>query len=416
MPLPRVTIHLHGFAHGGDAVGRLPDGKACFVAYGIPGETVVAEVVEHKRRFARAVTVEVVDPSPHRTAPPCPHFGPGRCGGCRLQHIAVDHQGELLRRVVTEQLERIGGLTDPPVAPTVQPHGDDGLGYRNRARMHPGQDGRLGFHRTGSHDVEPVWRCPLLEPGAQRAREEAGDDWGGVESVVARGDADGRSALEVLPGAGGVPPLPPGQTPVALVGPDGTVPLRGDAVLTERVDGIELRVSPTSFFQASRAAAAALVGLVGEAAAIQAGDVVLDCYAGVGLFAAALARAGAQVTAVEGHPAAADDAAVNLAAYGATVEAAAVADVVGAWEREGRQADVVVLDPPRQGAGEQLVARLGGLARRTIVYVSCDPASFARDAAALVAAGWRLMRVVPVDQFTHTAHVELVGTFVRDDR
>lgn len=415
MHLPQVTIELHGLAHGGDAVGRLPDGKACFVAFGIPGETVVAEVVEHKRRFARAVAVEVVEPSPHRTTPPCPHFGPGKCGGCRLQHVTVAHQAEMLRRVVTEQLERIGGFTDPPVEPTVRPHGDDGLGYRNRARLHPDPTGRLGFHRAGSHEVEPVAHCPLLEPAAQRARDEAGDEWVGVDAVVVRGDANDRSALEVLPGQGGVPPLPSGDLPAALVGPEGSVALRGDPVLVERVDDIELRVSPTSFFQASRAAAGALVELVAQAARVEPGAVVLDCYAGVGLFATALARAGAVVTAVEGHQAAADDAVANLAAYDATVEPSAVADIVAEWERAGRQADVVVLDPPRQGAGAELVVRLGGLATRTIVYVSCDPASFARDAAALVEVGWRLTRVVPVDQFTHTAHVELVGTFERDD-
>jgi 23S rRNA (uracil1939-C5)-methyltransferase len=414
MPGLRVTLELHGVAHGGDAVGRLPNGKACFVSYGIPGETVVVEVLEEKKRFARATVVEVLDPSPHRTTPPCPHFGFDRCGGCRLQHITPAHQADLLRRVVTEQLQRIGKIPDPPVTATVRPHPGDGLGYRNRARMHPDRQGRLGYRKAASHDVEHVPVCPLLEPAAQAARETAGDGWAGVEDVVARGDADGATSLEVFPGPGPVPPLPPGDTPVALVGTDGPVALRGDPVLTERVAGLELRVSPTSFFQASRAGAEALVGLVVDAAEVGPGDEALDCYAGVGLFSAALARAGADVTAVEGHPRAAEDAEHNLAAFGAAVEARPVGDVARTWTQEGRKADIVVLDPPRSGAGRELVAVLADLARRVVVYVSCDPAALARDAAALRTDGWTLRSAVPVDQFTHTAHVEVVATFRRD--
>lgn len=410
MASPRVTLRLHGLAHGGDAVGRLPDGKVCFVSYGIPGETVVAEITEDRKRFARGLVVEVVEPSPHRVPAPCPHFGADRCGGCRIQHIDPAHQAELLGRVVAEQLERIGKIADPPVRPTVRPHSGDGLGYRNRARMSPDAEGRLGYRRAHSHDIEPIDQCPLLEPAAAALRERAGDDWEGVADVTFRSDASGRTMLEVVPGPGALPPLPEGDDPVAVVGTDGAVGLRGEPGLREQVAGLDLRVSATSFFQTSRAAAEELVRLVLDAAQVNPGDVALDCYAGVGLFSAALGRAGARVTAVEGHPAAADDARENLRPYGGEVDARPVGEVVGEWAGQGRQADVVVLDPPRRGAGEDLAAALSGLARQAIVYVACDPAALARDVRALSERGWRLEEAVPVDQFTHTAHIEVVAT------
>lgn len=416
MPRSQVTVSLDGFAHGGDAVGRLPGGKVCFVSYAIPGETVVAELTEDRRRFARATAVEVLEPSPHRTTPPCPHFGAGECGGCRLQHISTEHQAELLRRVVVEQLQRIGKVTDPPVAPTVRPHSEDGLAYRNRARMRPDGQGRLGLRRAGSASIKPIPACPLLEPAAQAAREDAGDALGGVSEVVVRGDADGGRMLEIFPGSAGLPPLPDTDTPVALVGADGPVALRGETVLTERVAGRSLQVSATSFFQASRAAAEVLVALVIEAADIAPGDEVLDLYAGVGLFSVALASQDAHVTAVEGHPSAAADARANLRALEADVLDQPVDEAVADRAATGRQADVVVLDPPRQGAGQALSRALGGLARRTIVYVACDPAALARDVAVLSEHGWHLQNVVPVDQFTHTAHVEVVATLGRTRR
>ncbi|QBI19425.1 class I SAM-dependent RNA methyltransferase [Egibacter rhizosphaerae] len=406
------TITADGIAHGGEAVGRLADGKACFVAHAIPGETVVVAVEDERKRFARGTAVEVVEPSPHRVTPPCPHFGPGRCGGCRLQHISPAHQAVLLRRIVTEQLERIARLEDPPVAETVRPHGGDGLGYRNRARFTPDGSGHLGFHRAASHEVEPVATCPLLEPAAQAAREAAGDTWQGVDAVVVRSDADGHRSIEVHPGDDPLPPLTPHAPDTALIGTDGPVALRGDPRLREQVGEVSLRVSPTVFFQPSRAGASALTDLVRTEAAVRTGERVLDAYAGVGLFGAALAADGGRVTAVEGDPLATEDALVNLPAD-AEVITAPVPEAVAELAQDGERFGVVVLDPPRKGAGPESVVALADRCDRTLVYVSCDPAALARDTRALIDHGWRLARATPVDQFTHSAHVEIVARFER---
>lgn len=363
-------ITLHGWAHGGEAVGRLADGRAVFVGYAIPGETVRVAVTESRKSWARARLVEVVEASPDRVEPPCPYFGPDRCGGCRLQHIAQPRQSELVRRVLVEQLERIGRIPDPPVEPTVEA---GAYGYRTRARFAVDDRGHLGFRRAGSHEIVPIDRCLLLDAETQAARDEAGEAAPGVAEVEVRGTD------------------------------------------VERVGGFSFRVSPGSFFQTNRQGAEILLRLVREAAAVEVGDEALDLYAGVGLFARGLAADGASVVAVESAPAAVADARVNLDGVAEVVQAPAD-QAAAALARAGRQVAVTVLDPPRAGAGAEVVTTLAGITTRVIVYVACDPAALARDAKALIGAGWSLARVTPVDQFAQTAAVEAVAVFTPPGR
>lgn len=405
----RVELTLDGITHGGEAVGRMPNGKACFVPYAIPGERVLVEVTEERKRWARARLVEVLEASPARVEPPCVYARPGRCGGCQLQHIDPTTQLVLKRRIVTEQLERIGHLEDPPVNPTMPVAA---FHYRNSARFAVDQQGRLGFRRAGSHDVQPIDECLLLDPAVQGLRDEAGDGWQGAEEIVVRaGLATGDRALIVRPGAEGLPPMPEGPTPVALEGPTGAVALRGEPGLTEMVEGRTFHLSPTSFFQASTAGAALLVRLVLAGAEIRPGETALDLYAGVGLFAAFLADAGARVTAVDADPVAAADARHNLAKDEVSVLEEEVAAQVAALVADHEQYDVVVLDPPRRGAGARLCGRIAELEPRVVVYVSCDPAALARDAAALAGAGYELSEATPIDQFAQTAQIETVAVF-----
>ena len=401
-----VTVSTQGWAHGGEAVGRLPEGKACFVGYAIPGETVRVRVEEVHKRWARGTAVEVLEASPHRVEPPCPHFGPDRCGGCQLQHIAPDHQRTLKARVLTEQLQRLGKVEAPPVAGVDAVPGGWPDGYRAWARMAADPQGRLGFRRPGSHEINPVDRCLLLTDDAQRLREGAGDGWTGVEEVhLIAGDDAG--LLTISPGAGGVPPAPDGPFGVALQGAGAPAPIRPPEAVTIRVHDRPLRVSAGAFFQAGPAAAAALVDAVLAAADVVAGETALDLYAGVGLLSAALAAAGARVTAVESSRQATEDARHNLGGTGAEVITADVAEAV----TELDPVDVVVLDPPRTGAGRTVAAAVARLARRRVVYVACDPAALARDTRVLLDAGLSLTGVQGVDVFGHTSHVEAVATF-----
>jgi tRNA/tmRNA/rRNA uracil-C5-methylase (TrmA/RlmC/RlmD family) len=379
-------VTLSGFAHGGEAVGRLPDGRAVFVAHAIPGETVRVRITHTQKRWCRAELVEVLDASPDRVPAPCPYFGPGQCGGCRLQHIAGARQHQLLRQVVVDQLERVGHIADPNVTEVVDA-GD--YGYRNRARFGVTGQGALGFRRWATHDLIPIDRCLLLDEPTHQQRTRAGDQWEDVPEVEVRTATRGAAIVAD----------PAGRPRLAA----------GSETMTQEVAGLHFRVSATSFFQSNTAGAAALVALVRGYAAVQTGSSALDLYCGVGLFAAALAADGAAVTAVESHPVAARDARANLP--GAEVISIAVEAAVARLQRNSRTFDVVVLDPPRRGAGAKVVTAVAALATTAIVIVACDAATLARDAGTLHGLGWRLREATPVDQFAQTGHVEVVAVF-----
>jgi 23S rRNA (uracil1939-C5)-methyltransferase len=414
-PLSRAPLEatIDGFTHGGEGVARV-EGKAVFVPGTIPGERVRLRVTDDRKRWARAELVEVLDPSPDRVAPPCPYVP--ACGGCDLQHVRPDAQRPLKTRVVREQLERLGGLTDPPVAGCL-PVGPD-TGYRTHAQLHAAPDGRLGFHRAGSHDVVPIDRCLVLADAAQAVRNQVGDDTGATEVAVRAHTTTDTAAAALTPGAGPLE-LPEGRFDLLLTQPDGRVlPMRGDGVLEERVAGFTFRFRADAFFQVTTHGAEALVHQVLAAVGDVTGALTWDLYAGVGLLSLPLARAGAEVLAVEGHPGAAEDARHNaeVAGLGLTV----LAEPVGAVTRRAAAGDpaleppeVVVLDPPRTGAGERVIADLIALEVPTVVYVACDPAALARDARALAAGGYRLTSAQPLDLFPMTHHVEVVATFVR---
>lgn len=413
LPLSREPFEavIDGFTHGGEGVARI-EGKAVFVGGTLPGERVRLRVVDDRARWARAELVEVISPSPDRVTPPCPYVPD--CGGCDLQHAAPAAQRDLKTRVVTEQLVRLGGVEDPPVEPC-RAVGPD-TQYRTHARFHADSDGRLGFHRAASNDVVPIDRCLVLSAPAQTVRDGVGDASGAAEVAVRAHAATGAAAAILTPGAGGLE-LPDGAFDVLLEQPDGrTVAMRGDGVLSEEVSGFTFRFDANAFFQVSPDGAEALVETVLAAAGDVQGALTWDLYAGVGLLSLPLARAGAEVVAVEGRPASATYAEANAEAAGVevTVIGGDVATVLGAavaGSPDLEPPDLVVLDPPRVGAGKQVVADLAALEPATIVYVACDVAALARDTRQLGAAGYRLRRAVPLDLFPMTHHVEVVATF-----
>lgn len=403
-----VDLELHGLAHGGAAIGRLPDGTACFVDYAIPGERVRVRVSDRRKRWARGELVEVLAPSPDRVAPPCPLFGPGRCGGCKLQHIAPARQAELLAGTIADQLRRIGHLDVAAPVEVLRPHGGNGMGYRHRARFAVDRAGRLAFRRAASSELQPVDDCPLLTPDARAVQHTVAAGWGGAREVALQVGTDGAATLAVSPGRGRV--VVPGDLPVVVTGTRDRRGARGvgrGSEATYEVAGRTYRVHATSFFQVSVTAAERLIALVRRMTAVTPGTHVLELYAGVGLLTAALAADGARVTAVESNRQACADAEHNTADLDVSVVRAAAGPAVTV----AGPVDAVVLDPPRTGATRQVIDWIAGLGPRRVTYVSCDPATFARDAATLAAHGYRLAEVVGVDQFTHTGHVELVGTF-----
>jgi tRNA/tmRNA/rRNA uracil-C5-methylase (TrmA/RlmC/RlmD family) len=368
-------------AHGGHCVARV-EGRVVFVRHALPGERVVARVTEDGGgSFCRADAVRVLAAAPDRVEPPCPHAGPGRCGGCDWQHATGEAQRAGKAAVVREQLARLAGLPDVPV--TVEPLPGGLLGWRTRVRYAVGPDGRTGLRRHRSHELEPVRDCPLGTPAV---------------AAVAVGEQvwPAGAEVEVIASTAGDTAVVVGDTP------------QGAQAVRERAGGREWRVAATGFWQVHPAAADTLAACVLDFLGPRPGESVLDLYAGAGLFAGLLAAAvgpTGRVVAVEADRRAAADAAVNVP--GLEVRAARVSP--GLLGGLGLRPDLVVLDPPRSGAGRDVLAAVLALRPRAVAYVACDPAALARDLRVAVDAGWALPRLRAFDLFPMTQHVEAVA-------
>jgi len=409
-PLSREpqTAVVDGFTHGGEGVVRL-EGKAVFVPGALPGETVVVRVVEDRKNWARADLVDVVEASPDRVEPPCPYVPD--CGGCDLQHATPDAQRRLKTRVVVEQLQRLGRLEDPPVR-DCRPVGPD-TGYRTHAQMHAAPDGRLGFRREGSHEVVPIDQCLVMTPASQSVRDQVGDGTGAAEVQLRANSSKGSAAAVLHPGPGPLQ-IPDGAFDLSLAQPDGSLArLRGEAVLAEEVAGFTFRFDASSFFQVNTGGAEAIVAEVMDVLGDVSGQLVWDLYAGVGLLSLPLARAGADVVAVEGHKPATEWLRRNAEA--ADLQVGIQTADVGTFVRAetADPPDAVVLDPPRTGAREDVVRAVAGHAPGTVVYVACDPAALARDVKTFADLGYRLVEARPLDLFPMTHHVEVIAHLTR---
>ncbi len=415
-----LDLTLDAIAHGGEAIGH-HTGKTVFVPYAIPGERVRVEIVEEKARWARGRLVEVLVSSSDRIAPPCPYFGPGQCGGCQWQHIAYPRQAELKQAIVADQLRRLGRISDPPVADIValaDPAAPEdaprflAYGYRNHVQFALTSDGQTGFRRTASHDVLPVARCLLLHDlldELHSALELA--DFPLQEISLRAGINTGETLILLVGVTEEQPELELNlSAAVALRTSRGLQPLIGHPWLTEEVLGRRYRVSAESFFQVNTVGAAALVELVTAYADVRPGDVVLDAYCGVGLFSLPLADRAGKLIGVEEAPSACDDFAFNARDLdNVELHEGPVEAVLPALQTAGQHIDVAVMDPPRAGAGQEVITQLAALAPRRIVYVSCDPATLARDAVHLSQAGFHLVETQPVDLFPQTFHVETIA-------
>jgi 23S rRNA (uracil1939-C5)-methyltransferase len=409
-----IELMLDSVAHGGEAIGRYA-GKVVFVPYAIPGERVRAEVVEEKERWTRTRLVAVLEASPDRVEPPCPYFGEGKCGGCQWQHIAYERQANMKAAIVADQLRRLGRLDDPPVADTIVLAGDEELlayGYRNQTQFAVTTEGQLAYRRAFGHDLIPVDRCLLLDTRLDDLQGALDMAWPELTGVTLRAGVNTGDALIVFDTDSQDEPELSIDLPAAcaLRGPDGVHPLVGSPWIHEEVAGRRYRVSADSFFQANTAGAVALVDLVTGYAEPRPSDVIVDAYCGVGLFALALAGSVAEMIGIESSPTACEDLADNAAGLdNLTIHEGAVEEVLPALLAQGQQADLVVMDPPRAGAGQEVIRGLAGLGPRRIVYVSCDPATLARESVFLGAAGYHLVEAQPVDLFPQTYHIETVA-------
>ena len=402
-------------AAGGACVARAPDGRVVFVRHTLPGEHVLARVTSATTSFLRADAVQVLSASVDRVEPPCPYAGPGRCGGCDWQHVALGRQRELKAGLVAEQLRRIAKVERAVVVEQV-PGAPDGLGWRTRVTFAVSPDGRPGLRRHRSHDLQPVERCLIAAPGVQHVGAER-LRWYAAASVEVASTADGsQRVVDVLRGGRGRPRVPAVDAGVVVDGRPQAVP-HG---LRHAVLGRHFEVAAGGFWQVHVGAATALAQAVLGALEPQPGEAVVDLYAGVGLFAALLAEAVGEtgsVLAVEADSRACADAARNTADLPqvrirtAEVEPGLLHRLASPGPAGQAPPDLIVLDPPRAGAGPAVTAALAALRPRRIAYVSCEPASFARDAKVLLDAGWTMPTMRAFDLYPMTEHVELVAVF-----
>lgn len=376
MDLLEVTVGP--VAHGGHCVAR-HDGRVLFVRHALPGEVVRVRVTDDAQaKFWRADAVEIVTPSPDRVDAPCPVAGPGGCGGCDFQHASAPAQRALKTAVVAEQLDRLAGYAWSGQVEEVAPQWQ----WRTRVRYVGTGDPRapLGLRAHRSHAV-----VPLPDEGCR----------------IASTDAD----PSVAGGAGR-------EDPVTVVdAASGPVTLRGDAdaMVTERAAGRAYAVDGQGFWQVHPRAADTLVAAVLDGLAPRAGEKAFDLYCGVGLFAGALADRGVQVWGVEAGRRAIMHARANVPGARFTV-----GRVERSLDRLPARTDLVVLDPPRAGAGKAVVRGVDARRPRAVAYVACDPAALARDLGQFLGLGWRVDTLRAFDLFPQTHHVECVAVLVRD--
>ena len=381
-------------AHGGHCVTRY-DGRVVFVRHALPGETVRVQITAGAPgdRFLLGDAVEVLEPSEHRVVPRCRFAGPGRCGGCDWQHCELTYQRELKAAVVVEQFKRLAGL-DVEVVVEALPGDVEGTRWRTRTEFAVDASGAAGLHPHHSHEVIPVDDC-LISTERVIGTGVLDRRWPSARSVDVV-DASGEARAVTVP-------LPQGES---------TVPYVTERVETEDWTA-EFRLSARGFWQVHPGAAATYVAHVLRELAPVAGERAMDLYSGVGLFALALADAvgptGA-VLAVESDGRAVRDAKSNLR-HRPEIELrrGKVDRVLKPLVRQGIRTDLVVLDPPRTGAGKSVIKDVAALSPRAIAYVACDPAALARDVAYARDAGYGIRTLRAFDAFPQTHHVECIA-------
>lgn len=382
-----LELDVTALAAGGEGVARDADGRVTFVPRTAPGDRVRARLVRETKSFARAELVDVLVRSPARVEPPCPHFTAG-CGGCQWQHVARADQLAAKHAIVVGALRKLADVRVHPIADPAPPYG-----WRRRARFHV-RGGVVGLYADGSHRVLPIVACPQLEPALDAA----------LAAVRALSPPDGELALvrgqrgDIVVGVERA-----WRGAAAIVGKAGIVGVvAAGTVYGERAVQLEsdLACGPWEFAQPSAAGNAALVALARGALGRGPGRLV-ELYAGGGNLTRAFTADGWQVLATD--------------VSGATRDGFVIGDIERVIAELAPPVDALALDPPRTGASATVLGHVARLAPRTIVYVSCDPATLGRDASRLADAGYRATDAWPLDLMPQTAHVEIVMKLVRAD-
>ncbi len=367
-----LTLRLETLTYGGEALGRV-DGRAVFVTGGLPGELVRMAITDERKNFARGRVLDVIEPSPDRVAPRCPYFGfdDQACGGCHWQYINYAAQLRFKRDIVRDQLRRLGKIEHAPVRETLP--SPTSWAYRNHAQFTFTPIGQPGFQAARSHRTVPIRECHIIEPEILawlKANQQL------TESANQRVNVRSRSTFQVR-----------------------------DA---------EFHVSDKSFFQVNTSLIETLIDQVLSRLELRGGETIVDAYCGAGLFSRFIAPQAARVIGIESSRSALDDARLNLAAFDhVELHHGAVEAVLPGL---ADQIDALVVDPPRAGCAPTVLQAIIARQIDRIVYVSCDPATLARDVRHLIDHGYALIDVQPIDLFPQTYHVETISLLLRSNR
>lgn len=408
-------LTLTTLTYGGDAMGRLADGRAVFVPFGLPGEKVRVRLTEEKKNFARGEIVEFLEVSKNRITPKCKHFG--ECGGCHYQNLPYEKQLDIKTEIIRDQLTRIGKIENPPVQPMVACPSP--WNYRNHIQFSLTTDGKLGFVGAGlrpAPTVVLITECHLPEPALNnfwhQLEFEPKTD---IERVSLRAGKD-EELLLVLES---VSPEPPeleieADVSVAHIYDENTVIIAGNDHIVTRVLNRDFKVSAPSFFQVNTIMAGKMVQHLLEYLTIAPDATLLDVYCGVGLFSAFFASRCKRVIGIELSESSCEDFVVNLDEFdNVELYEGLAEDVLPELVKQIDSLPFVIVDPPRAGLEKQVVDAIVELSPQIIAYVSCDPSTLARDAARLINGGYKLKTVTPFDLFPQTFHIESISIFER---
>jgi len=412
---PTFDIQLEKLTYGGDAMGRLEDGRAVFVPFGLPGERVRVRLTEAKRNFARGELVEILEASPHRIIPRCKHFGV--CGGCHYQNLPYEEQLNAKTEILRDQLTRIGKIENPPVQKMVA--SPSPWNYRNHVQFHLTEEGKLGYvgaNVSFAQGVIPITECHLpegpinslwphleFEPGTnmERVSLRAGKE----DDLMLGLESDSPESPEIEIEAG---------ISVVHVFEENPVVVAGNDHVMISVSGRDFRVSAASFFQVNAAMSEKMVNHLITNLPITQSTTLLDVYCGVGLFSAFLARKCERVIGIESSSSACEDFSFNLDEFDHVELYEGLAEeVLPGLVGRVINSSYILVDPPRAGLEKRVVDGILKLNPQVIAYVSCDPSTLARDAARLINGGYRLKDVTPFDLFPQTYHIESISLFER---
>jgi 23S rRNA (uracil1939-C5)-methyltransferase len=401
-------VTMEKMVYGGDCLGRLPDGRAVFVPFTLPGEEVRVAIVEDKKRYAHARPIEIISPAPIRIEPRCKHFG--ECGGCAYQHIDYTKQLSFKKKIVIDQLKRLGGLEDPPVSDVVP--SPLSWYYRNNVQFHLTQEGELGYIHADGYHILPIEECHLPQESIDNLwpQIDLGADLG-VFRLGIRTDTQ-ESLMLVMEGEDPTAPEFSVDIPISAVytPPEANLTvMAGDDHLVYQIKDQVFQVSARSFFQINTPMAEKMVDHVLDLVHLTSDTRLIELYAGVGLFSAFLAPKVGTLTAIESSGAACHDFMINLDTLDNVIlYQAEVEDVLPTLNLSP---DIIIMDPPRAGLDPVVHDALIDLQPIKIVYISCDPATLARDTKKLAQKGYRLLSVTPFDVFPHTQHIECISFF-----